>query len=329
MLLRYVALLGVHFVVNFALLADSVVVSHPVHHDDYTNLSQSLREFDILSARPVSTFGVAVLSRLGSSTAYVLLNLALVACVLLSLRFVELLARNGRALPATGFLAAGALALAFALVIDWTKYMGLVTNLTSALSGLTALCTLAAASIDPVRERRLAWAAVVIAAISFFAKEDFGLPIVLCAGVLAVQKRTRLWTIVACAMPALFAAALVFNREVGSVFVSGTLAPTDPYFVDLSPVSVVKSLAAMLLANGHAKAVVVAATVAGALAVFMHRRNVPLALRLALLPALAVGMLAGNSIFPNHAFAYYAFVPIALLCASLAAFAYAIAGDEP
>jgi hypothetical protein len=324
-MLRYLALLGVHFVINYALLADSVVVSHPVHHDDYANLSQSLRQFDILTARPVSTFGVAVLSRLGSSTAYLLLNLALVACVMLCLRFAELLTRKGRPLPTIGFLAAGALAFEFALVIDWTKYLGLVTNMTSALSGLMALCALAAAAINPVRERKLAIAAVVIAAVSFFAKEDFGLPVVVCAAFIALVKRTRFWTAVAAATAALFASAIVFNRAVGSVFVSGTLSSSDPYFVDLSPVSVATSLARMLLANGHARVVVATALLAVAVAMFVHRRNVPLALRLALLPVLAVCTLAGNSIFPNHAFAYYAFVPIALLCASLATSIYAVA----
>jgi hypothetical protein len=327
-MLRYLALLGVHFVINYALLADSVVVSHPVHHDDYANLSQSLRRFDILTARPVSTFGVAVLSRLGSSTAYLLMNLALVACVLLCLRFVELLTREGRPLPTIGFVAAGALAFEFALVIDWTKYLGLVTNMTSALSGLVALCVLAAASIDPVRERKLAIAAVVIAAISFFAKEDFGLPIVVCAAFVTLVKRTRFWTIVTATIAALFAAAIVFNREVGSVFVSGTTTSTDPYFIDLSPLSIATSLGRMLLANGHAKVVVVASLLAVSVAMFVHRRDVPRVLRLALLPVLAVCVLAGNSIFPNHAFAYYAFVPIALLCAALATAVYSIADDR-
>src|SRR5688572_3343654 len=297
-MLRYLALLGVHFVINYALLADSVVVSHPVHHDDYANLSQSLRRFDILTARPVSTFGVAVLSRLGSSTAYLLLNLALVACVLLCLRFVELLTRDGRPLPTIGFVAAGALAFEFALVIDWTKYLGLVTNVTSALPGLVALCALAAASIDPVRERKLAIAAVVIAAMSFFAKEDFGLPIVVCAAFVTFVKRTRFWAVVTATIMALFAAAIVFNREVGSVFVSGTTSSTDPYFIDLSPSSIAASLGRMLLANGHAKVVVVASLLAVAFAMFVRRRDARSVLRLALLPVLAVCMLAGNSIFP-------------------------------
>jgi hypothetical protein len=326
-MLRYLALLGVHFVVNFALLADSVVVSHPVHHDDYTNLSQSIRQFDILTARPVSTFAVTLLSRLGSDNAYLLLNLALVACVLLCLRFVELLTRDGRALPTLGFIAAGTLAFAFALVIDWTKYMGLVTNLTSALSGLVVLCLLAGALIDPDRERRLGMAAIALAAVSFFAKEDFGLPILVCAAFATYVRRTRFWAGALVTLIALFGAAIVFNREVGSVFVLGTAASSDPYFVDLSPVSVATSLGRMLLANGHAKVVVASALLAAAVAIFVHRRNVALVLRLALLPVLAVCMLAGNSIFPNHAFAYYAFVPIALLCATLATSVYAVAED--
>ena len=327
-MLRYLALLGVHFVVNYALLADSVVVSHPVHHDDYTNLSQSLRRFDILTARPVSAFAVAVLSRLGASTTYLLMNLALVACVLLCIRFVELLTRDGRPLPTTGFLAAGALAFEFSHVIDWTKYLGLVTNLTSASSGLVALCALAAALIDPMRERKLAIAAVFFATLSYFAKEDFGLPIVVVAAFAAFVRRTKLWAGVAATLIALFAAAIVFNRVVGSVFVSGTTTSGDPYFIDLAPLSIASALARMLLATGHAKVIVAVTLLAAAIAIHAHRDDASLAQRFALPLVVAVSMLAGNSIFPNHAFAYYAFVPIALLCATLATSIYEVAEER-
>src|SRR5687767_13565570 len=139
MLLRYLALLGMHFVINFALVPDNAVVSHPIHHDDYTNLGQSLRDLRFPSARPVSTLAIAAVAQLGSDRAYLVLNLALVACVLLCLRFVELWVRGGQPLPLLGFVAAGALAFEFAFVTDWTKYTGLLTNLSSALPGLVAM----------------------------------------------------------------------------------------------------------------------------------------------------------------------------------------------
>ena len=41
-MIRYLALLGLHFLINFGLLPDNVVVSHPVHHDDYSNLGASI-----------------------------------------------------------------------------------------------------------------------------------------------------------------------------------------------------------------------------------------------------------------------------------------------
>lgn len=323
---RYLALLGLHFLINFGLLPDNVVVSYPVHHDDYANLSASFEEFRILSPRPVSALVIAFVAQLGTERAYLVLNLLVVASVFLSLKFVELFVRNGRPLPPLGFVAGGTLALGFAAIVDWTKYFGLLTNLASALPGLGALYTIAMLDNDESRVRTLVPLVLLLAALSFFAKEDFALPILIATASLAVLHRTRRWAAMTLAVAILFAAALLFNRIVGSVFVSGTRSPSDPYFIDLSPWSLASSLGRMLLASSHARMVAAVTLAAVVVAIAVNRHDRPLSFKLAALVLISLSMLAPNSIFPNHAFAYYAFTSVAMLSATLAVAFYAAAG---
>ena len=325
---RFLVLLALHFLLNFGLLPDNVVASHPVHHDDYANLATSMSDVRLLGPRPVSGAAIALVATLGNDLAYLLLNLLVVACVFLSLRFVELFVRGGRALPPLGWVAGGMLAFGFASIVDWTKYFGLLTNLTSALPGLGALCTIAAIDNDARRARLLVPLALVLAAVSFFAKEDFFLPLLLAAACLAIIRRTRLWVMMTVAIAMLFAAALVFNRLAGSVFVSGARSPSDPYYVDLSPVALAWSLGRMLLASAQARMIVAVAFAAVVAAMLVHRRDPPYVLKLLALFAVPFSLLAPNAIFPNHAFAYYAFVPLALLSATLAVAFYS-ASERP
>ncbi len=214
-----------------------------------------------------------MIAELGSEHAYLLLNLLLVACVFLCLKFVELFARSGKPLPSLGFVAGGALAFGFALIVDWTKYFGLLTNLSSALPGLGALCAIAAIDSDERRARLLVPLALLLAALSFLAKEDFALPILVATTCMAILHRSRRWAAMTGAVAILFAAAVLFNRIVGSVFVSGTRSPSDPYFVDLSPSSLASSLGRMLLASTHGRMVVVAALAAVVVAIAVNRRD--------------------------------------------------------
>jgi hypothetical protein len=327
--MRYLVLLVLHFAVNFALLPDNVVASHPVHHDDYTNLAATLDGYRVLSARPVSTFAIVLIAGLGSTGAYIVLNLLVVACVLLCIRFVELFVRRGERLPAAGFAAAGMLALSFAHVVDWTKYFGLLTNLSSALPALAALCAIAAADLDARRARALCMAALALAAVSFLAKEDFALPLMLASACIALVRRSGRWAAMTAAVGGVFVVTLAYSRVVGSVFVLGSRAPADPYFIDLSPLSLASSLDRMLLGPAHGRLVVALAVAATAVAIVVNRRDRMLVLRFAVLIALAFALLAPYSIFPNHAFAYYAFMPIAVLSATLAAAAYAAGPRRP
>lgn len=328
---RFLALLGLHFLVSFALLPDNAVVSHPVHHDDYTNLAQGLGAGLALTVRPVSTLAIAAVADLGPKLAYTAQHLLVVLCVWLALRFTELYVRDGRPLPPLGYAAAGIAAFAFPAMVDYTKYFGLLTNLTSAAFALAAMCVFAGVRLRPERAGPRIAAGFALAALSFWAKEDFALPLLGTAFGIAVTGGRLRWLGITAALGALFAAAVAFNRLHGSDFVRGSRQPDHPYYVDLAPSSLWKTFAAMFVDPQPPYTWALLGLAAGvtALAVAAGRADAGTKLRLALLPAIGLSVLAPYTIFPNHAYAYYAFLPTAMLAAALAAAAYALTERRP
>jgi hypothetical protein len=267
---------------------------------------------------------IAAFGDLGPRFAYSALNVLVVLCLWLTLRFVELFARDGRPLPQLGYAAAAILALAFPWMVDWTKYFGLLTNLASALFGLSAMCVFATMHLRPERARPLCLVAFALVALAFWAKEDFALPLLgTVAGFALAGSRAR-WAMVAAGIGTMFAATLAWNRHFGSVFVSGMRRPDDPYFVDLSPRSLWNTFAKMFLAHDYSCALLIATLVAVGAALMLSKADAGRKLRLLLLPAIALSVLAPYTIFPNHAFAYYGFLPAAMLAATLVTASYAV-----
>ena len=327
-MIRFLALLGLHFLVSFALLPDNALIGHPIHHDDYANLARTVGDVRGLHARPVSTFAIAAVARLGPQFAYIAQNLLLVLCVWLWLRFVEMFMRDGRPLPVLGFIAMGILAFSFPSIVDWTKYLGLLTNLTSAGFGLAAMVVMAQLRLRPERPRAREAALVALVALSFWAKEDFALPLLGTAAAIALSGGGRRWVGITVGIGALFAGAILYNRFVGSVFVSGMLRADDPYYVDLSPGSLWATFGRIFMDTRYARSLLLLALFAVAAAVLRARVDWRGRLRIVALPAIALSVLAPYAIFPNHAFAYYAFLPVAMLAAVLPAAAYAAARSD-
>jgi hypothetical protein len=326
--IRFFALLGLHFLVNFAMLGENSVVSHPVHHDDYSILAARLEDFRVLSPRPLSALVIATLGSLGRESAYVGQNLLLVACVFLCLRFAELTLRNGRPLPTAGFLAAGVIALAFPAAVDWTKYFGLLTNLSSALFGLAALCLAARLYHDATRAPKLAPWILLLVALSFLAKEDFAVPLVVASIAFAITSNARLWVRIGAAIILMFGAVMMLNRLIGSVFVSGMRGPDDPYFISLAPLSILRGYGHWLFGGTFQIALTAAVCIAALGAIVMHRRDRRFAVKVVSLGVIPLGLLGPYTIFPNHMFTYYAFLPFAMLAALLAVAVYAMREAE-
>jgi hypothetical protein len=78
----------------------------------------------------------------------------------------------------------------------------------------------------------------------------------------------------------------------------------------------------MLLESGYSRTLLWITLAVVAVAILRASPRGGQALRLVALPAIALSVLAPYAIFPNHAFAYYAFLPVMMLACSLAASAY-------
>jgi hypothetical protein len=165
----------------------------------------------------------------------------------------------------------------------------------------------------------------VLVALSFGAKEDFVLPLLGTAVAIALAGGGRRWWAIAGGIGGLFAATIVYNRLVGSVFVSGMRGAGDPYFVDLSPGSLWATFAKMLLEPRYSRSLVLATLVVVTAALLRAPIDRGGRIRFAALPAIAVSALVPYCIFPNHVFVYYAFPVVVLLAAVLATSAYAAA----
>lgn len=322
-MIRYLALLAIHFLVNFALLGTYAIVAHPIHHDDYSILGGPFRWEVLLGARPLSGLVIAGLGALGGPKAYLLLNLLVAAVVWLAIRFAELFLRDGRRLPAGGFLAVGLIALSYPAIADWSRYLGLITNLSSAIPGLVAMCLLAKLSLGVAHPWLCRLAVVALAAISFFAKEDFALPILATAACLAFLERGRAMYGLTAAIAGLYAVSLLFNHMVGSAFVSGG-DPGDPYATSFTPLSVLYGMKTLLLHTWHGRWVTVLACGAALLLAIVRRRDRSLLLRSFAMLAAAVSVLLPYAVLPNHLMPYYSFVTVAMLASGFAAFCYAL-----
>lgn len=325
-MLRLLALSGLHLIANFALLGSFGVVSHPIHHDDYGILGAHFHWGILLGPRPVSNGFIAGFAALGPELGYVLLNLLTVGVVWLSLRFAELFVREGRPLPVPGYLAAGLIALSYPGIADWSRYLGLVTNLSSAILGLIVMCLLVRLQRDNAPATGFRVGVALLAAMCFFAKEDFALPILLTGACVAFLRRDRAMLLLTVSIGILFGLALAFNWMAGSAYISGGRGASDLYAIDFGPASVLHGLDTLLLHTAHGRWVTgLAFGVALLLAIARWRDDRPLVLRAITLPVAAISILLPYAILPNHLMPYYSFPTIAMLASALAACGYAIA----
>lgn len=324
-MLRLLALSGLHLIANFALLGRFGVVSHPIHHDDYGILGAHFHWGILLGPRPVSNAIIAGFAALGPELGYVLLNLLTVVVVWLSLRFAELFVRDGRPLPVFGYLAAGLIALSYPAIADWSRYFGLVTNLSSAVLGLIVMCLLARLDRAQAHSTGVRVAILLLAAACFFAKEDFALPILVTGACLAFLRRDRAMLLLTVSIGIVFGLALAFNRVAGSAFISGGGRASDPYAVDFRPASVLRGLDTLLLQTAHGRWVTgLAFGTALLLALLRWRDDRPLVLRAIALPVAAISVLLPYAVLPNHLMPYYGFTTVAMLASAIAACGYAM-----
>ncbi|MFN7919858.1 MAG: hypothetical protein U0Q16_07155 [Bryobacteraceae bacterium] len=214
-LLALAAVLAAYAVIAFLLVPANTLTGFPVHHDDFRNLSwihPTLPE----PARPVSGFLLTLLSSFGIPTYYIALHALVVAYAALVIAALARLFHLRPAPPALAFAAALAL-LSVETMVEFSKYTGLITGL---LSGVTGAAAVALLLSRPSRPATLA-GAIALTALSGFSKEDFLLPILITATLLAWEQRDRRSIALLGAIGLLTAAVFAYNRSVSAVYTSG------------------------------------------------------------------------------------------------------------
>jgi hypothetical protein len=256
------AVLAAYALVVFVLCPGDRLIGFPIHHDDFTNLSiaqwRAVSEtygFVSWPPRPVSYFALGALSAAGIPVYYLMLHLLVIAYVWLVLGLLRRLLQVGRmSLIATTAVAAAM--LSYEHTVEYTKYTGLITNLLSATCAAGAMLVLMARAGEPqgrgrvpLRAKDVA-AVSALAALSFWSKEDFILPVILLAAYLTWEGRRdsggydRRWWMLTGSLTLLAGACLFYQTAAASPFLT---ASVGPYISDFRPSSILRTGTTYLL----------------------------------------------------------------------------------
>lgn len=215
---------------------------HPVVVDDYTNVGSSIADMSTRWKRPVSANLIFLFAHYAPASSYfamaalAVLNAALVLWLLSQVFAVRV--------PMAVVAAFGIVTFSHVSAFNHAFHLGLLTNLISHLFGLASM----AALWQGWKRGGSAWFVVALLAYALgaFAKEDFLLPPLLLAGLLALRAReegttpasARGYWMQAAVLFAIAAASLAWHALDRNPFVAGLFAPERspaPYVVDLSP----------------------------------------------------------------------------------------------
>jgi hypothetical protein len=324
--LRILWVTAAAYVLVFFLLAPgNSLISYPVHHDDYNNLSirwpPHIHTVPLSSfpPRPVSYYLLALLSSLGIPVYYLALHAFTlgyawgVLCIA-----VRLLQPWTFGLPV--LFSAAAAAFGIENAIEYSKYTGLITSLSSGFFAVLAILVMI-----HFHDRAFPFLTLVstllLAAMSLFAKEDFPLPILLSAAWIAWANRrspTALrWYVLFGSLLLVAAAAVAYNKIAASPFTAGTEGTYKP---DFSAASILRTSWLYLMQTPAASAITALqglslAALAFAPAGLFKSRGI-------VLQAMALGPLLPYACLPHHLTFYYPFLwaawqaPIAVLLLS-------------
>lgn len=172
----FVAIVAAYLFVVFALCPGTRFIGFPVHHDDFNNLAHI--SFRWYPSRPVSSFALVMLSRLGIPVYYAGLHVLIVVYAFLSIGVLRRLLQV-RSVPVLLLLPVGAAMLSYEPTVEFSKYTGLLTNLLSGVFAMIAMTLMVSGSGEladrPSRPLsvKLMVAVWVFSALSFWSKEDF------------------------------------------------------------------------------------------------------------------------------------------------------------
>lgn len=300
-LLTVLVLAITYGVVDFLLIPGNRLELHPVHHDDYMNLSKSVDQVSSRPPRPASTLAIGLLASAGPRAYRLASNvLTIVYPALVVLFLARLIGRNPGLIELFVF---AALLFSFPASLDWVKYTGLITNLLSGTFGVLALLFLHRGLAGETRRPAIA-AGLLFYAVSIFSKEDFVLPVFLLVGFHLTRPGARggRAAIVVFGAAACVFALLLYNSTLPHSFTS--LGASGPYQVHLSPGSVASTILRYLTLSPFLVGALIVSFAAGAGANLADRESRPPIL---LAFAIIGSLILPYAVLPNHMAPYYAF----------------------
>lgn len=306
-LISFTLLLAVFYWAAYSSVSLLPPSSIPVHHDDYSNYAAS---FDNLSLhiRPLSTLWITAFSSISPDALIWSVRLMSVMYVLLCLALFGMIDReNYHWLSALCF---AVILFSSPMVAEYARYTGMVTHLISGCFGVFAVIFLRQAL--SYNKALFGWLATGCLLLSVMAKEDFLLLYALsycyfCQSTLA-SKRIR-WIGFA-GMP--LSALLVIGFKVFSATqFLGVTDKNSTYYIDVTPISILKTAASYLSGAGHpalihhGNVVVLCVTAALLLGAAIRRKyGSPVLYFL----GSAFAIMAPYTLLPNHVNAYYEYL---------------------
>ncbi|QRX81010.1 hypothetical protein [Glaciimonas sp. PAMC28666] len=308
---KYVITLGILWVIfylgAYTSVSPGVPSSIPVHHDDYTNYAATTHNLS-WGVRPLSGFLISALSSIGPNFLIWTIRFLAVIYVFLCLSLFELTEpKNYRWWLACFF---AVLLFSSPMVVEYSRYTGMITHLVSGCLGVVSVIYLRKAFSN--NSLRFAWMALIAIILSVTAKEDF---LVLFAFSylylflsFSAVKEVRLIGLAGL----LIASSLVIAFKVFSATqFLGVVSQSSSYYVNISPVSIAKTMVEYLSGANHP-------------AMYMHGNMVIACVFITLLMTLiskklyrlnalyflgcAFSVMLPYSLLPNHVNAYYEYI---------------------
>lgn len=296
--------------VHYLCESENVIQSFPFHHDDFDLLALVPNWQFLGGPRPVAWTLFAIFSLGGHSAYYAALNVLTVSypalVTIFLFRFFRLRA------TVVGYASAAIIAFSAPTIVDSTKYLGLIIDPISANFAILAVLLL---TFRPRTYQRVVSAGfAVFYAFAVFTKEDVLFPPLLIAGYEFFRSRRESTDSAErngrAALNLAIAASVVvlwvpYNFVIAkSPFNGGGAAvPTDPYFISLSPASVISVYWQYISASAYSLALFIVAGLSSLVLLFLFSSEQRL--RLVLIIVCIMSLIGPYALLPNHVFAFY------------------------
>jgi hypothetical protein len=298
----YLVLAMVFWIINFIMVSGgNNIISFPVHHDDYTNLTLHQIKFSSRMVRPVTTIIIAIFASLGSSY-YIILNMMTILYPVLVIYFLY----KFFDMPISVFLVViyGIFIFSFPPVIEYTKYTGMMANLLSSSFGLLSMILL----LKSHKEERAIFSVlgVIFFILSIFSKEDFILPCLLIMIYFIVtshgKNRAKLRQAISVfSVLILCSVALYINNKyiAKSPFTSSN---TDAYAASFSISSILSTIIRYSKIDWNILPLVASISVISLLLV----KN-PIKIKICFAALALISIILPYTVLPNHVYDFYTF----------------------